>query len=289
MLFRLSVRLGHAALRAQGFRSRFVHTDVGRVHAWEYEGAGELPPMVVLHGIGARTGHLAPLLARLKREASRLIVPDLPGHGKSPVPYGGLSGATLARGLEQALDALIDEPAVVFGNSMGGMAAIRYAARRPEKVRGLLLVSPGGAPPHDGDLRGFLDLFRMRTRSEALSFTQRLYARPVWFAPLIANGVRRNFSQPALRAFVDQITDADLLSPDEVAGLTPPGRLIWGREEKLLPPEHLAFFKTHLPAHVEVFEPEGYGHCPQLDATDALVRDIRAFARDVLAPPAHTR
>src|SRR5690606_37520017 len=122
---------------------------------------------------------------------------------------------------------------------------------------------------------------------QAVEFVQRLHARPVWDAPLIAGGVRRNFRAAAMKGFVDGISEDDLLSPEEVSGLAPPGRLVWGRDEQLLPREHLAFFKQHLPAHVEVVEPEGYGHCPHLDATEQVIRDLRAFGRQLLAPPAH--
>jgi pimeloyl-ACP methyl ester carboxylesterase len=54
-----------------------------------------------------------------------------------------------ARLLQEALDALALPAALLIGNSVGGYAAARLAIDRPERVRGLVLVSPGGFTPHN--------------------------------------------------------------------------------------------------------------------------------------------
>lgn len=46
--------------------------------------------------------------------------------------------------MTEALDALLPEPAIVCGNSLGGAVALHYALARPEKVLGLVLLSPAG-------------------------------------------------------------------------------------------------------------------------------------------------
>ena len=134
------------SLRAHGYLSRTIRTSVGKVHAIELRGSGDLPPVVFLHGFSAAAVHYYPLLSRLKNRCRRLIAIDLPGHGFSDHPVGGMDTVTISHGLIEALDSLIGEPVVLFGNSMGGMAAVRYAAMRPRSVRGLMLISPGGAP-----------------------------------------------------------------------------------------------------------------------------------------------
>ncbi len=83
----------------------------------------------------------APVFTRLR---GPIIAVDLPGHGKSDVPADGMRARAIDVMLCEALDALIVTPAVVFGNSLGGLAALRYAVARPERVCGLILNSPGG-------------------------------------------------------------------------------------------------------------------------------------------------
>jgi 4,5:9,10-diseco-3-hydroxy-5,9,17-trioxoandrosta-1(10),2-diene-4-oate hydrolase len=110
--------------------------------------AGTGIPVVLLHGGGpgatgmSNFGHnLEPLLAA----GFRVIVPDLPGYGRSTKgidrsdPFGDL--ALAVRGL---LDALDLDRAHLIGNSYGGAAALRLALDRPDRVDRMVLMGPGG-------------------------------------------------------------------------------------------------------------------------------------------------
>jgi pimeloyl-ACP methyl ester carboxylesterase len=54
---------------------------------------------------------------------------------------------------------------------------------------------------------------------------------------------------------------------------------LWGRSEKLLPASALRYFRTHLPKHAIIEEPEGFGHTPQLEEPARLGDRVIAFAR----------
>jgi pimeloyl-ACP methyl ester carboxylesterase len=181
----------------------------------------------------------------------------------------------------EALDATIDEPSVIFGNSMGGLAAIQYALARPERVRGLVLCSPGGAPMTPDELDRFLATFRVERHADALAFVDRLFTKRPWLRQLIAWGVRRNFQHPNMRALLASVSSADLLRPEDVRALQPPTLFIWGRTERILPPEHLSFFRENLPPHAAVDEPEHFGHSPYLEAPAAVMRRIVRFLSHV--------
>jgi 2-succinyl-6-hydroxy-2,4-cyclohexadiene-1-carboxylate synthase len=70
----------------------------------------------------------------------RAVAPDLPGHGQMSERRPASLAATLAY-----LRALVDEPHVLAGYSMGGRIALHAALARPERVQRLVLVgaSPG--------------------------------------------------------------------------------------------------------------------------------------------------
>src|SRR5207237_3111546 len=69
--------------------------------------------------------------------------PDLHGFGWSdPAPRGNYSLAMHARTVMRLIELRSRGPVHLFGNSMGGAAAILLAARRPDLVRTLTLVSP---------------------------------------------------------------------------------------------------------------------------------------------------
>ncbi|MFD9208029.1 alpha/beta fold hydrolase [Streptomyces sioyaensis] len=104
--------------------------------------AGEREPALYVHGLGGSSQNwsdLMPLLAdRLDGEAI-----DLPGFGQSPPPDdGNYSVSAQARAVIRYLDAAGRGPVHLLGNSMGGAAATRVAAVRPDLVRTLTLISP---------------------------------------------------------------------------------------------------------------------------------------------------
>jgi pimeloyl-ACP methyl ester carboxylesterase len=108
-------------------------------------GPGEAAPResaLYVHGLGGSSRNwsaLMPLLAdRLDGEAL-----DLPGFGEAPPPDdGSYSVAAQARAVIRYLDATGRGPVHLVGNSMGGAAATRVAAARPDLVRTLTLISP---------------------------------------------------------------------------------------------------------------------------------------------------
>ncbi|MBF6468549.1 alpha/beta fold hydrolase [Nocardia beijingensis] len=112
-----------------------------------YSEAGAGDAVVLLHGGGpgaSGMSNYARNVAALARRF-RVIVPDLPGYGRSAKhidrsdPFGDLAAA-----IGGLLDALGLGSAHLIGNSYGGAAALRLAMDRPEKVRKLILMGPGG-------------------------------------------------------------------------------------------------------------------------------------------------
>lgn len=102
---------------------------------------GEGPLMVLLHGLGGSHVNwvrLGPLLAR----RARVLAPDFPGFGYSR-PQGRASTVQAnARWLDRFLQEVAETPAILVGNSMGGLVAILEAVANPEVVAGLVLLNP---------------------------------------------------------------------------------------------------------------------------------------------------
>ncbi|HJK97581.1 MAG TPA: alpha/beta hydrolase [Polyangiaceae bacterium LLY-WYZ-14_1] len=285
MPHRVIRRAASAPLSLLGFRAREVQTTQGWVHALEADGPDrERLPLVVIHGFASSAMDYLPLILRLRPEAGRVVAPDLPGHGLSDVPPDGrLDPESLRVGVVEALDELIgDRPAVIFGNSMGGLAAIRYASHHPDRVAGLVLSSPGGARMDDRELAAFLEIFRVDDEERALAFLDRLLAERPWLPRrFLAQHVKRKLSKEALRALIDTVTPVDLLEPEEVASLAVPTLLLWGQQEKIFSSEHLAFFERHLPGHARIERPPTFGHAPHVEHTGELAQRIRRFLREL--------
>jgi pimeloyl-ACP methyl ester carboxylesterase len=109
--------------------------------AYNDEGGG--PVLVCLHAIAHGAGDFASLRERL-RGRCRFVALDWPGHGNSGDDRMSASAARYAALLPGFFDAAGIAQAVVLGNSIGGAAAIRFAAAHPRRVRALVLANPGG-------------------------------------------------------------------------------------------------------------------------------------------------
>jgi len=123
--------------------SRTISVDGRPVHLAGFGGDGE--PMVLVHGLG---GSHVNWLAVGPRLASRFAVtaPDLAGFGLTE-PLGRSTSVDANARLLESLLAGLGRPAVLVGNSMGGLISMTVAARRPHLVRALVLVDPALPAP----------------------------------------------------------------------------------------------------------------------------------------------
>jgi len=281
-LLTIAERAVRWGLNLRGVRSRWLATSLGRVHVYDGAGRGSLPTIVVLHGIGSAATAYAPVVRRLQQHARRVIAPENLGHGFSDKPKH-LDVETMFAATREALDELLEEPAVLFGNSLGGAVAIRYALERPERVRGLILSSPAGAVMTDDELRDLLASFPSApTRAEGERFMARLYHQVPRGAGLFAQDVARIFDRPAVKGFFASITTGSGFSPEELSGLQAPILLLWGRSDRLMPRSGLDYFRAHLPPGTVVVEPEDFGHCPYLEQPARLAQYIVSGSMSVL-------
>src|SRR3989338_1758647 len=93
------------------------------------ESLGDGPTVLLVHGWGLHGGVWRDLAARLAR-SFRVLVPDLPGHGRS---RGMRTQASLA-GLADDLSRRLTEPAIWIGWSLGAFVALATARNHPQAV-----------------------------------------------------------------------------------------------------------------------------------------------------------
>ena len=127
-------------LAAWGGISRTADLD-GPVHYVDFGGAAGAPRVVLVHGLSGSHLNWCLLAPRLVAEA-RVLAVDLVGFGLTH-PQGRAATVQTAAGM---LDRFVREvaggPAVLVGNSMGGMASIVEAVANPDAVAGLVLIDP---------------------------------------------------------------------------------------------------------------------------------------------------
>ncbi|MFD4592044.1 alpha/beta fold hydrolase [Streptomyces rubiginosohelvolus] len=105
------------------------------------------PPVLLLHGGGPGASGVSNYARNITELANeyRVIVPDLPGYGRSTKGVDGSDPfGHLADGIRGLLDELGLEKAHLVGNSYGGACALRLALDTPDRVDRMVLMGPGG-------------------------------------------------------------------------------------------------------------------------------------------------
>jgi pimeloyl-ACP methyl ester carboxylesterase len=271
-------KLSHGVLRASGARSAVVPTDVGRVHAYDIRGRGA-GTFVLLHGLGVSATAYTAVARLLRRDARRILLVDLPGHGRSSAP--SLDVPTLSSGLEQGLDALLaGDRVVLLGTSLGGAAALGYALARPERVESLVLVSPAGAPLSEEEIAELRARFDLRTRADARRFYAELLHAPPWYMRLLERGLVAQLGRPTVQAFLGNVGAADTFTAERLAGLAPPTTVLWGKSDRILPRSALSFYRQALPGHARFVELDAVGHSPHFERPGLVAEHLLAARAD---------
>jgi pimeloyl-ACP methyl ester carboxylesterase len=108
-----------------------------------YDSHGSGVPVVLLPS-GGHDRHDYDEIRGLLPDGFRSIAVDWPGHGRSPAGTAPSTELRLAQIIEKLLESLAPGGAVLAGNSVGGNVAARLAIRRPDLVKGLMIIDGGG-------------------------------------------------------------------------------------------------------------------------------------------------
>jgi 3-oxoadipate enol-lactonase len=111
--------------------------------AVEETGAGT--PVVLLHGLTATRRYVVMGSRSLERSGHRVLAYDARGHGRSS-PADSYGYAELGGDLEAVMDALGVDRAVIAGASMGAHTILWTALQHPERVAGLVVITPSYDP-----------------------------------------------------------------------------------------------------------------------------------------------
>lgn len=148
---------------------------------WVQE-AGEGPAVVLLHGLTATHRYVVMGSRSLERSGHRVISYDARGHGQSSpaVDPRAYEYSDLVDDLETLLDALGIERAVLAGASMGAHTALALALRAPERVGGLVVITPAYEPGEVDDAARLAswDALAAGLRQDGIEGFLRAYGEP---------------------------------------------------------------------------------------------------------------
>ncbi|MGZ3585710.1 MAG: alpha/beta fold hydrolase [Candidatus Limnocylindrales bacterium] len=202
------------------------------------EGAG--PPLVMLHGATRTAGEdFAAQLPAMCR-AFRIFLPDARGHGGTRWDAAaGFSTELLVADLEAFSDALGLETFHLVGFSLGGMTALTFATRHPERLRTLLLAGVDvEREPRASIARHLMDPRRIEREDPA--WAARLERR---HGPVQGPGAWRRL----LPAIAADAAAQPLLSTAQLRQVRVPTLLVYGDRDVFVPPQHAVALFRQLP------------------------------------------
>jgi pimeloyl-ACP methyl ester carboxylesterase len=221
-----------------------------------------------------------PLLA----QRFRTIAFDNRDSGESTIVSEPYSAKDLAEDARAVLDAAGSSCAHLLGHSMGGVVAQELALAHARRVESLTLVSTWGR----GDIyaNNVMELLYSLTKSVD---DDRILLAAILFAGAGKTTLRSN----ALFDMVDAAMALGRLAPrpallrqwnldlsvdtlGRLAGLTLPVHVIWGSEDRLLPPWHSQQLLEAIP-RAQGTAVEASGHNPMVDAHDLFAQSVSAF------------
>lgn len=275
-------KLGHAALLAQGADSWTSQLAGHRVHRYAFRGTGSGAPIVLLHGLGGSASSMAPLVPGLVDLASRIVLLELPGHGRSPQAAGGpLSareyGAIAVACVEELKREHGGGRVSLAGNSLGGALALFVAHERGELVSGVVGLNPAGAEMSEEAMRILPRRFA-DPEAGAAAMARLLFHRTPLLFWLVARDFARGWETPTVQRVLDDARagSARSLGPDVLTNIRAPVLILWGAEDRLLPLSSADDFRRNIPGAVVELIP-GCGHIPQVERAAFTRRRVHEF------------
>ncbi len=276
--------------------SDFLDLNGQLVHLRDEGPRGDPEPLLLIHGTGASL-HTWEGWVKVLKARRRVISFDLPGFGLTG-PWTGLYAGddyrieVYLRFVQDLMNALKLQRAVLVGNSLGGEIAWRSAVRAPQRVAALVLVDALGPAftPQSVPL-GFV-MARMPVLNHLAEFAlpralveqgladvygdpKRITSEQVdrYFELALRSGNRR-----ALSLFVRQLVPGEAAAG--IATLKLPTLILWGGRDRLIPPAVARDFQQRIAGSRLVMFDE-LGHVPQEEDPARSVQPVLDF----LAPP----
>ena len=242
-------------------------------------------PILFLHGFGASL-QTWETWAQALSEDYRVISVDLPGFGLTGEdPSGIYTDQRSVEVLEAFLKELQIPKVVLVGNSMGGKFAWQFAARYPNQVSKLVLISPDGyASPgieygKKPDVPAIADLYRYFFSKTFLAMNLKpAYADPNTLNDALVNRYYDLMLAPGVRgAILGRMQQTVLQDPvPSLASIQVPTLLIWGEKDAFIPIRNSNDYLKVMPNAKRVSLPN-IGHLPQEEQPSIGLAALKDF------------
>lgn len=242
--------------------------------------------ILILHGWGSSLKHWTQVKNSLENQGYKVFVPDLPGFGESPPPSKPWEIDDYVEWVKRfcekhsQLNGELIEPFFLIGHSFGGGVAVKFTAKYPKKVSGLVLISPA--------------IVRQKKVKQYIYFVLSKIGKLIFSLPILS------FLQPMVRKILyrflgvadyyklyirEELNMKETFKKvirEDLQKFLPQVKsrtlIIWGDKDKVTPLNDAYLINKGIPDSDLKIIPE-IGHIPHFQVPEKLVEIILQFLR----------
>ena len=226
---------------------------------YTYIEEGEGHPIVLLHGLMGGLSNFDELMKFFSTRGYKIYTPELPLYD---LPVINTNVSNVAKFVSRFLTDIVQEPATLVGNSLGGHVGLVVAAEYPQLVHSLVLTGSSGLYE-----KSFGETFPKRG---SYDYVKRK-AEEVFYDPKVATKEivddvfeTVNDKKKAIKTLYIARSAIKHNMKDQLHKIVAPVLLIWGKQDNVTPPEVAVDFEKGLPDATLHWIDE-CGHAPMME------------------------
>lgn len=231
--------------------------------------------VLILHGWGSNSAKWIKVQDGLVADGFRIIVPDLPGFGKTPEPLSTWTISDYSKFVYEFTNKLNIDKLILAGHSFGGRISIDYAVRYPQQLDKLILISAAGVVRHE---KVKIKIFLLLTK-----IGNTIFSIPIlrYFKPIVRQVVYKltgnndyKKSSEQMQKIMKRILDEDLRT--FLPSITIPTLILWGENDVMTPVGDAEIINKEVPnSYLYIFDNQP--HALNLTIPQKLAKQISAF------------
>ena len=269
-----------------GLQTKSITLDFGEIAYAENDVKSDIT-LVLLHGFGGNKDTWNWVVPAWN-DKYHIIVIDMPGHGDS-VSKKTLSYTMTdqAERLNQFLEAKKIKTFYLFGHSMGGAIAVRYALTHSEKVNALILIDSMGMVQTKSDGVKLVEksdknpLYDVCTKERIETLLNYSMYKPPYIPDIIKSALleekcaRRDLEKVM---YEDMYTDVNLSAVAK--NISIPTLILWGEKDRMTHVDDASLFHETIKGSKLVILKE-VGHVPILEEPEQTADEVDTFIRQI--------
>ncbi len=216
----------------------------------------------------------------------RLVCPDLPGFGQSPVAHSTVD--SMADDIAATLDGLKIESCVLGGCSLGGYVALAFARRHAHRLKGLILIDTKAEPDDEAGKANRQKMIDAASTLSASAVIDGMIPKALCEATRtnrleVVEAVRRLGAAQSVAGIVaaqQMMRDRPDARP-ALGAIRVPALVIVGEHDAITPPTGARAMTAAIPGARFVELPDA-GHLPNLETPDAFNAVVAAWLASVV-------